>query len=138
MTAVLDPRPPAELRALSDLIGDEATLLLVEQLGGNILYVPKQVNQGTRLSRLIGPDAARGLAVRHGGEHLRIPLAKHWCARVYRRRGGTIAEIAHRLRVGENTVSRYLSRDRAAGIGRGGNAGQFDLFASPDETPKGA
>lgn len=119
-----DPRPPAELARFVKVIGDEATLALIEAHGGLVIHIPRFVWPETVLTRSIGTAAAEALAAEYGGEKLRIPIAKNWRARVYRRRGETIAAIARRLSVGENTVYDYVSRDRL----RNGIPGQRDLF----------
>ena len=41
------PPPPAELAWLTDVIGAEAALVLIEKHGGTRLYIPKEPNQGT-------------------------------------------------------------------------------------------
>lgn len=116
---------PAELSWLTSLIGIPATFRLIELRHGTRVRVPKTVNQGTKLAREIGLQAARSLAKRWGGDDLKVPLARHWRARVYRARGESYSTIARRLGVNEGTVHTYL---RAAGM-TGQASPQLDLFA---------
>ncbi len=116
-----NPPPPAELEFLSDLIGAEATLRLIELHGGTRVHVPKSPNQGSKLSRDIGLTAAKALAARWGGDTLKVPLARYWRARIYRMNGRTYREIARLLGVNEGTVHTYL---RAARM----TVQQLDLF----------
>lgn len=113
--------PPAELHYLSDLIGPEATLRLIEAFGGTRLYVPKAPNQGSRLAHAIGLDAARALATAWGRDTMLVPIARAWRVRVYRARGDTYAAIARRLGIREDSVWKIL---RAAEM----TARQTDLF----------
>lgn len=130
MTRPLSAPPPdwapAELRELTSLIGIPATFRLIELRGGTRVRVPKSVNQGRMLAREIGLTAARLLAERWGGDDLKVPLARHWRARVYRARGDSYSQIARRLGVSESTVHTYL---RAAGL-TSVQAEQLDLFGA--------
>jgi hypothetical protein len=115
---------PAELHELTSLIGIPATFRLIELRAGTRVRVPKTVNQGTKLAREIGLASARQLAERWGGDDLKVPLARHWRARVYRARGDSYSTIARRLGVNEGTVHTYL---RNAGMTNRPTA-QLDLF----------
>jgi len=116
-----EPPPPAELAFLTARIGAEATLKLLELHGGTRLHIPKHPNQGVRIAREIGLANARALAAHWGGDYLKVPLCRHWRARVYRSQGLSYADIARRLGVMEGTVWTYL---RDAGM----TAPQADLF----------
>jgi len=102
------PTPPAEAAWMSDVIGAEATLRLVEQRGGQALYIPHEVNQASPLAQLLGLDAARALAGAFGGEHRKIPLLRWWRVRVEKARGLTDRAIAAKLVMTEDHVSRLL------------------------------
>lgn len=104
------PPPPAELAFLTDRIGAEMTLRLIEQHGGTRLHVAKAPTPGSKLARDIGHDAALALAKVWGGDYLKVPLAREWRARVYQSRGGSYAKIARRLGVTEGTVWGYLNQ----------------------------
>ncbi len=106
---MIEPPPPAELRYLVEAIGAEATLVLIEKLGGTRLYVPGSPGEGSTLVKAIGSEAARGLARAFAGEYLKIPSCKYWRARVYQRRGMSYNAIALALGCGQSAVHRYLS-----------------------------
>jgi len=116
--------PPAELHDLVRSIGAGAVLALIEADGGSRVFVPKQPDQATPLSRAIGLDAARVLAAEWGGDYLSVPLARAWRVRVYRAEGATQRAIARRLGITEGQVWKLL-RD----AGRTG-AAQMDMFAT--------
>jgi hypothetical protein len=109
---VTPPPPPAELAWLSDAIGADATLKLIELHGGRRLYIPKAPNQGSQIAREIGLPAAQALAVLRGGEELKVPLARAWRVRLYRSRRWTWSVIAGKLGMTESQVGKLL---RAAG-----------------------
>jgi hypothetical protein len=104
--------PPAELHWLSDAIGAVALLRLIELHGGCRIYVPREVNQGTKLAREIGLAPARALSALRGGEGFRVPLARVWRVSVYRTRGDSYGQIARRLGVTEKCVAELLWRLR--------------------------
>lgn len=105
-----EPPPPAELAFLTDRIGAEATLRLIELHGGTRVHVPKFPNQGVKLAREIGLAQAKALAEVWGGDYLKVPLCRYWRARVYRQRDGlSYPEIARKLGVTERAVWKYLS-----------------------------
>lgn len=114
--------PPAELAWLTEAIGADATLRLIEEHGGTRVYVPKDINQGSAARLGIPLSAARALSERFGGEQVLVPIARAWRVRLYRAQGMTLPVIARRLGVHERAVRRILS-----------NAGmtqrQPDLFA---------
>lgn len=114
--------PPAELAWLTDLIGADATLRLIEEHAGTRVYVPKEVNQGATARLGLSLPAARALSARFGGEHILVPLARAWRVRVYRAAGLTYPAIARRLGVTERAVGRILTD---AGL----TQQQPDLFA---------
>lgn len=116
-------RPPAEIAHLTELLGVDATLLLIEEHGGTRLHIPQNPNQGSSISRLVGLPGAKALAARYGRTPLHIPLARHWRARVYREQGATYRDIARRLGISESTVHGYLQAS-----GMTARAEQLDLF----------
>ena len=115
--------PPAELAYLVDVIGAVATLRLIEEAGGTRIAVPKAVNQGTKLARLIGLDAARAMAAWRGGEDVKVPLARHWRIRIYHAEGGSYPAIARKLGITERAVHSNLNAARLT------EPAQADLFA---------
>jgi hypothetical protein len=103
---------PAELAYLADRIGARATLALIEAAGGTRIHVPKGVNQGSKLARMIGLDAARALSAWRGGEDIKIPLARHWRIRIRRALGDSYSEIARKLGITEKAVHDNLHAAR--------------------------
>jgi hypothetical protein len=108
---MIDPPPPAELAFLTEAIGAEATLALIEARAGTRVYVPCRIDPGCPLAKMIGQDAALALAAQHGGCYIAVPSAKRWRATVYRARSMTNAQIALALRLNERTVERYFATD---------------------------
>jgi hypothetical protein len=106
---MIDPPPPAELAFLTEAIGAEATLALIEARAGTRVYVPARNDTEGVLTKLIGAKGAAALAAAHGGCYIVPPAAKRWRAAVYRKRGLSNAEIAHALAVNERTVERYFA-----------------------------
>lgn len=117
----MTPPPPAELAWLSDAIGAEATLRLIELHGGRRVFVPKAPNQASKLAREIGLPAAQALSALRGGEDIKVPLARAWRVRLYRARRCTWADIAGKLGMTESQVGKLL---KAAGA----THPQRDLF----------
>lgn len=107
--------PPPEVAHLVDLIGEAATLRLVELHGGTRVYVPAGAREANHLARDLGDEAARALAAQFGRDYLRVPLVKGWRARIYHARGESYAAIARRLGCNETTVFQYV-RPRAPAL----------------------
>lgn len=123
------PPPPAEAAWLSDVIGADATLRLVEERGGLALYIPHEVNQASPLAQMIGLDAARRLADAYGGEARVVPLLRWWRVRVERARGLTDRAIARKLVMTEAHVSKLLRAAAPPAAPPAGPSPQPDLFA---------
>jgi len=117
---VIHPPPPAELAFLTEAIGAEATLALIEARAGTRVYVPTRVDADAPLVQAIGAAAVAALAKAHAGCYVTPPAAKRWRARVYRARGLSAAAIALKLGVGERTVWKLL----AGSCGTRANPGQ--------------
>ena len=108
---MIQPPAPAELRYLGDLIGDAATLALIEARGGTCIHVPKRPGADCALAREIGLSAVEALAVEWGGNRLKVPTAKRWRALVYRQRGNSYTRICQLLNVTETAVWRWVGRN---------------------------
>lgn len=93
---------------LHAILGDEAFLALVENFGGDRLYVPKGADN--RVSQAIGSAAASKLAAHFGGDSPRIPLAREFRARQYRLAGMTNPAIAKRLGMTVPGVEQLFAR----------------------------
>lgn len=101
-------RPPAELAWLTDVIGAEATLVLIETRGGTRVYVPREVTQASAIARDIGLQEARKLSAAFSGDTITVPVARCWRVRHYRAAGLSYAAIARKLGCHEDTVWRLL------------------------------
>lgn len=106
-------RPPAEIAWLTDLIGVEATILLMELRGGTNTYVPQYFSADMELAQKLGAAAAKELVARFGGGRIRIPACKWWRARVYEARGMTYPAIALKLGASDISVWRWLHPEKA-------------------------
>jgi hypothetical protein len=93
---------------LADLIGEDATLRLVEHFGGTRLPIPKGTTGHSQLHELIGQEATRKLTDAYGGTYIKVPLAKFWRAQLYRERGLSYGQIATKLGCSESSVHTFL------------------------------
>jgi Homeodomain-like domain len=105
---VIEIPPPAEIAYLTQCLGPEATLALIEACGGTRIYVPFNPAPDAPLSAKIGHDAAKALAGVFGGETLKVPSCKFLRARLLRARGHSYPQIALKLGVSETTVWRLV------------------------------
>ena len=80
-----------ELRAL---IGDEATLMLVNERGGRPVYVPEHPDEKCELAKIVGLAAATKLGKEFGRETMIVPVARDWRVLVYSAQGKSTAQIA--------------------------------------------
>ena len=93
-------------------LGDEAYLKLLEYRGGCRIDIPKDVAR-SRLTRIIGEEGARKLAVAFMGGVVVIPLDREFRAVQLRRKGKSNRQIALALGVTENAVVKIFMRLRA-------------------------
>ncbi len=100
---------PAEIHWLTNIIGADAALSLIEAHGGTRVYVPKDINQNSAARLALPLPEARRLGEAYGGEHILVPLARAWRVRIYRAAGMTYPAIARRLGVTERAVGRILT-----------------------------
>lgn len=107
------PRPPAEIAWLTDVVGVDAAIALMELFGGTHAYIPKFFDPEMELVQKLGAAAAKALVQRWGGGRIRIPTCKWWRARVYEARGMTYVAIALKLAVSDISVWRWLNPDKA-------------------------
>lgn len=112
---------PAEIHWLSDVVGADAALGMIEAHGGTRVYVPKDINQNSAARLALPLPAARRMAEAYGGEHILVPIARAWRVRLYRAAGMTYPAIARRLGITERAVGRILTD---AGL----TTSQGDLF----------
>lgn len=109
------------LNRLIELIGEDATLALIEERGGREIYVPRDPKESSELSRIIGLDAAIVLGQEFAGEAILVPLAREWRIVVYSRQGHKVPEIA---RLVGCTIGNVKNRRRQHAL----QQAQFDLF----------
>jgi hypothetical protein len=103
---------PPEVRRFVDLIGEHATLLLIERHGGTRITVPAGTK--TQLALEIGDAASSALFGELGHERIKVPLAKPWRARIYRSRGMSYSAIARKLCCNESSVWGWLHQSAAS------------------------
>lgn len=87
-----------------DAIGEENACRLFLELGGTVVKLPKKTGHTSLLAKAIGQEKSDRLAKELGAGHLRIPVARQWCARYLHGKGLSLAEIARRVRVKDDTV----------------------------------
>lgn len=110
---------PATLREVAALIGLPATLTLVKHYGGVRLYIPKTLEPGHILIRLLGAEAAQRLVAHYmPGEPFEVPRAvqlmrasRNRAIRLRAARGATAADIARDFAMTERHVWRILAGD---------------------------
>ena len=100
---------PAEIHWLTNIIGADAALRMIEAHGGTRVYVPKDVNQNSAARLALPLPEARRLGEAYGGEHILVPIARAWRVRLYRAAGMTYPAIARRLGITERAVGRILT-----------------------------
>lgn len=118
------------LQELSELIGFEATLKLVETRGGGRVSIPSRPGPDHWLTHLLGSEAASILGQRYGGGTIILPLGPRRGITGMRRvcdeaiaRGATISEAARLSGFTERAVSMRKAAGHAAKASR-----QLSLF----------
>jgi AraC-like DNA-binding protein len=104
-----------------ELLGEDATLKLVEAYGGTRRGVPKKMPKEHELLDLLGPSSFALLHQYFAGSEIAIPLARQWRVHVFERKGLTPKELALRAGMSERHVHRILREKRAM-------SGQMSLF----------
>lgn len=102
------------------LIGEPAFLLLLEECAGCRLYIPANAMKGdantkvtkTKLTALMGIEAASKLIERYAGCQITVPLVREYRAERYRLMGLSNSQIALRLGLHEKGVERLFARRR--------------------------
>lgn len=90
---------------ISAVVGFTAACRLSHWYGdGMHMYVPKEVEEGHRLARLLGLSAARRLVEEWGGHHLAIPTMRNYEVDVRRRHIGRLFELG----LGSREISNIL------------------------------
>jgi hypothetical protein len=124
------------LEDVSAVIGFTATLRLSAWFGDGTsnCYVPRRVEEGQIIERLIGMPAAKALSEAWGGEHLAIPrlrdyeddMRKKAIGRMFEKGFGS-REIAAHLRITERRVQQICRELEVAGL---------IAIVGPRETPE--
>ncbi|MER9017358.1 hypothetical protein [Mesorhizobium sp. M0898] len=125
---------------LLTLLGDDDFLRLVEEYGGCRLFVPSG-SRATMLADEIGVRAVALLAERYAGAYLRVPLAREFCAKVYRAQGLSNRKVARKLGITETGVDKLFLRLKVASRRSGRRAAANDdtgpsRQAANDDRPK--
>jgi len=108
-----DPiRPPAHVEPYVNILGEDVAVEFLLNFGGAELYFKWNTEAKTELVDLIGVDAVKRLAAAQSRLPRRVPKADSYIARVLITRGLTIAQVARKVRVTDNTVRSYLDPDR--------------------------
>ena len=111
---------------LIELLGEDDFVRLCEKRGGLRIYAPKNVEQ-SKLVDDLGHDVLSRLQSAYSGDFLKVPLARHFRAHYYRKKGLRDREIAFKLGMTESGVRSIFksgnTTNRAAPDNR-----QFELF----------
>lgn len=99
----------SDLAALLELVGEDATIKLIEAYGGTRPTVPKYFPASHPMKDLLGDDDFKNLHQYFGGCVLHLPLAKRWRLEIYRQRGMKTKEIARRTGYTERAVARIIN-----------------------------
>ena len=99
---------PEGVRPVADLLGQGAFLRLLEAHGGTRVSIPAKVGEFDPLAVLLSLKAARRLVLAYGPAEIKLPLCKHWRARLLRQQGHSYSEIGRRLMMNEQNVYRML------------------------------
>lgn len=94
---------------LHEALGDAGFLKLTDVHGGIRVYIPKEPH-GSTLASEIGIDNAARLSKMFAGGYIRVPIAREFRARHYRRQGESNSMIARRLGLSETGVEKLFSR----------------------------
>jgi AraC-like DNA-binding protein len=111
-----DQRPGC-LDRIAEIIGEALTLRVVEEFGGQALYVAQNPTDTQRLAKVIGLDAAQRLAREFGSGVVVVPICRSW--RIRKQvldligQGLSADEIARRVGCHQRTVARYRRKRRA-------------------------
>jgi len=127
-TRITEPKIPSlpdTAQIIADVIGRDATLKLASVAKHRAIYIPKNMPPSHWVVSIVGPETAKRLVQKFGGELL--VLAK--CANIARherdtriarakRAGLTDAQIAAAVRVHVRTVRNVLARLKGGQVAR--------------------
>lgn len=95
---------PENLQPFIEALGEDTSCRLFLKLGGTQVYLPKHTRKGSLLDQAIGIEKSDALAKQIGHGHLRIPIARKWCARHLHAKGHSLAEIARQVHAKDDTI----------------------------------
>lgn len=117
------PPPTDDVARLVELIGEEATLRLLEARGGTRVYVSAVEGDAESLVGIIGLDAAQKMRAKYGATRVKLPVGRQWRVLCYKAQGMPRPKIALRVGCSETTVDDIIKR-----YGRPASA-QLDFFS---------
>jgi len=123
------PCPPAHIAPYVEVLGVSATIDFLLSFGGAEVYLTTNPKGRSGLAEMIGAEKAVALAEVIPKMKVRVPIPKPWIARCLKSEGLSVASIARRLHVADNTVRRWLDGgdgDGAAAPAK--DSRQLDLF----------
>lgn len=112
---------------LHDALGDAGFLKLTDAHGGIRIYIPKDPH-GSALAGDIGIDNAARLSKMFPGGYIRVPVAREFRARHYRRQGESNSMIARRLGLSETGVEKLFSRAPKEPVKSKKDTRQIEMF----------
>lgn len=108
--------PPAQALFLVEVIGEAATIALLDAAGGTRVYVPRRAGTESLLARMIGAEAADRMVASFGGDLLTLPLCREWRALRMYEGGASHAAIARKTGLTERAVYRMTQRLKASAL----------------------
>jgi len=106
------PAPSKAVVELVSVLGVNATIDLLLNFGGSEVYIPHSASaehgSESELECVLGNANVRLLADHMIDAKFRVPLANRWLAQCLYQKGSSIAYIARRLRIADNTARRYV------------------------------
>lgn len=105
---------PPVLRRLSDMIGPEPILRMIEEAGGRTIFIPIRPRENSLIVKLVGMLAAERIAVEFGGlkisvppSHLSGPAMRQRKGMALLREGKSLSTVAFELRAARSTVQAW-------------------------------
>lgn len=114
---------------LIEILGEDGFFALTEAFAGVRLFVPRDIAR-SELPEKIGETLAKALSRSYGANYVKVPLARTFRARRYRKAELSNRDIALRLGLTESAVEKIFTREKKAGreLRSGRDPNQFDFF----------
>lgn len=122
------PARSTVFQEIASAIGRESARKLVQNFGGQRLFVPRTMERDHEIAKAIGVEAARQLSGYFHGTHISLPVSdsrRRAVKELSKKTGLTRQKIAGETGYSERQVYRIL--------GEGADAGQADLFEENHE-----